>query len=160
MPSPAVTLTVDERRFNRAVQAFLRRQAPAAVDRASRRIVFGVASRCVRDITAGAVPRIDTGRYRAGWAMGTKQAIGKAPNAPLSTDPKNPSRPGDGTGTKTGAMLSVTYTVANNVEYGPLLEYGTVSMAAGLHLAHALEGEGHVVARLVGGEVLRAWEGH
>lgn len=149
------TLTLDEARFNGAVRAFLRRQAPDAVDRAARRIAFGVGSTLVRSLNGlGGLPkRIDTGRYRAGWATGTSEATGRrvvAPSAPTS-------QPGDGQGTRTGRGLSLTVTVINNVEYGEHVEYGTDRMTAGLHRKAALEAEGRKVAKLMGGELARAW---
>ena len=42
--------------------------------------------------------RIDTGRYRAAWAMGVQDATGAALPAPRSTDPDNPSLDSDGKG--------------------------------------------------------------
>lgn len=149
-------LTLDEARFNRAVQTFLRRQAPQAVDRAARRVAFGVGVRIVRSLNGldGLPKRVDTGRYRAAWAVGTSQATGRRVAAP----PASTSEPGDGIGTREGRGLTLTLTVTNNVEYGEHVENGTERMAAGLHRAAALEAEGRKVAATVGGEIARAWE--
>lgn len=157
MPKSPVTLTLDTARLNRALAAFGRAQGPEAVDRAVRRISFGVAGRIVRSLngTEGNPKRVDTGRYRAAWAAGGSEATGMMVPAPTSPE----SQPGDGSGVMTGRGLAAEIVVTNNVEYGPYVEYGTAHMAAGLHAQDALRKEGAKAAEVIGGEFRRAWEG-
>ena len=112
--------------------------------------MFGIASGILRRLNGldGNPKRIDTGRYRAAWAVGTKEATGMT--LPVST---SASESGDGVGVRTATAITVT----NNVEYGPYIEYGTEHMAAGLHVADAVEAEGRTASKVIGGEFARAW---
>lgn len=154
MPKSPLTITLDTSRLNRAVEAFARVHGPAATDRLVRRLSFGVGGRIVRALNGqeGNPKRIDTGRYRAAWAMGTADATGMSLSAPSSA-----SEASDGMGSRSGSGLNATITVTNNVDYGPYVEYGTESMSAGLHVQDAIRKEGAKAADVIEAEFARAW---
>lgn len=132
----------------------LARQATGAAARdrlgkATRKLGYEVGQRIVRSLNGiyDAPKRVDTGRYRAGWAIGTTEATGIRLAAGVtrgeggrfqSTDRAETSQAGDGRGEFSGRLWHFVVTVTNNVEYGPYIEYGTASMAAGYHRDKAL----------------------
>ena len=151
-------LTIDTSRLSAAVRSFASTHGPAAVDRVVRRASFGIGGQIVRSLNGTEAgysnpKRIDTGRYRAAWAVGTSQATGLSVGAPSSPE----SQSGDGSGVKSGAGLNASITVTNNVEYGPYVEYGTESMEAGLHVQDAVERETKKIEKAIAAELARAW---
>jgi len=142
MFAPSVTL--NRQILAAELQRFTRGRLPKAVDKIVRRTALLGISEIVKSLNGEEAgypnpKRIDTGRYRAGWGMGLQQAIGARIDAPSSTDPKNPTEAGDGTGTQTGrGTLTNRIRVENNVEYGIYVEEGTAQMRAGNHLERAL----------------------
>lgn len=160
------SLHLDQRRLARETEAFLRRRAPAAVDKAVRKIAFDVVSETVRALNGAeagypAPKRIDTGRFRAAWATGAKAATGLDAGStavgPSRTGTPNPPQAGDGTGSKSGEGLRQTITVANNVEYGPHIEYGTATMQAGHHLALGIAKARRGIRRMLAEKLKEAW---
>lgn len=154
----AATLTLDVARLNRAVAAFVGRRAPAVADRMVRAAAFKVGDRIVRSLNGEEAgypnpKRIDTGRYRAAWAVGTAMATGTRPAAPGAST----ARSGDGLGVTVGKGATRQITVTNNVEYGPYVEYGTARMAAGLHVQGALRAVAAEIEDLVAPHLKRAW---
>jgi hypothetical protein len=116
MAKRTATFEFEQRRFNAASKAFLRRLPAEAIGPAVRKLAFDVVAETVRGITfgLGGPARVDTGRYRAAWRAGFDKARVR------------------------GKGLRTTATVTNNVEYGPFVEFGTSKMAAGNHLTRAL----------------------
>jgi hypothetical protein len=164
-PRPPLSLVLDQRRLNGAVSRFLARQAPAAVHTAVRKIAFDVARETVTAMNGldGTPKRIDTGRLRAAWSVASKQAVGwftgKATVLPRSpkTGRPNPPKATDGEGYQSGRGLMRTATVINNVEYAQDVEYGTATMAPGLHLTRALRVVARRVDPTVKAELVHAW---
>lgn len=160
-PRRAVSLKLDARRFQGAVSRFLRGKGPEMVDKAVRKIAFDVTREIVVSLNgvSGLPKRIDTGRYRSGWAIGIERAIGnEALKAPLvRVDPNNPPKPTDGAGSIAGGLWNRVVTVINNVEYGPEIEDGTARMAAGMHRAAALAKVGRGIAQRIGPAFAAAW---
>lgn len=161
--APMLDARIDERRFRSAVHRFTRQLGPKASDKATRKIALDVTDRIVRSLNGlyGRPKRIDTGRYRAAWVMGTEKALGSSrglPSAAQSVDMRNPSQQSDGTGELVKRGLSTVVTVTNNVEYGIELEYGTASMAAGMHRAEALLFVAKEVEAVTRSVMREAWE--
>lgn len=162
MFAPSVTL-------NRAIlvaelQRFTRR-LPKAIDKIVRRSALLGVSEIVKSLNGEEAgypnpKRIDTGRYKAGWGMGLQQAIGARIDAPPSTDPKNPTEVGDGTGSHTGkGTLTTRVRVENNVRYGIYVEEGTVFMAPGNHLMRAMLVAAADIRTAAGKAIPDAWNG-
>lgn len=153
--SPPLSIEFDRRRFNAATSKFLRRLAPAAVDRAVRKMAFDVAAETVKGLNGvdGLPKRIDTGRLRAAWAVAVTPVSGRA------AGPVGDAKAGDGTSTMSGHGLARQASVTNNVEYAPYVEDGTGTMAAGHHLARAFRVVGNQARALVGDELIEAWHG-
>lgn len=152
-PKRALNMTLDSRRFQRAVDRFVRRSGPAASDRIVRKTAFDVTREIVVSLNGvGGLPkRIDTGRYRAAWAVAIEAVAGRA------AGPTTGLRAGDGESRIEGRLFRRVVTVTNNVEYGPYIEYGTARMAAGMHRIAALAKIGKQIARIVGPEFASAW---
>lgn len=153
-PKRALNMQLDARRFSRAVERFVRKSGPAAADRIVRKTAFDVAREIVVSLNGvtGLPKRIDTGRYRAAWAVAVEAVAGRRAG-PQSTA----AHAGDGGSTIEGTPFRRIVTVTNNVEYGPYIEYGTERMAAGMHRAAALAKVGKGIARLVSPEFAAAW---
>jgi len=132
----ATTLQLEEARFAKAIDRFLRRQIPSVVRVAVRKLAFDVASTTARNLNgAGTLPkRIDTGRLRAGWRVAL--ADGGLPTTGMPGAAT--SQGGDGDMTETTSGGEVTITVTNRVEYAAHVEHGTSRMAPGKHLESAL----------------------
>lgn len=148
------------------IRKFTRKQLPDAVDRIVRRSAFLVISELVKSLNGEEAgypnpKRIDTGRYKAGWAMGLQQATGIRVNAPPSTDPKNPTQAGDGTGqTKGKGGLVTRIRIENNVKYGIYVEEGTIFMRPGNHLERAMFVAAADIRTAMGKAIPDAWNGH
>lgn len=111
-------------------------ELPSIVNRAARKVASDVVTATCRGISGGveSVPRrVDTGRYRAAWAMGALK-IGQ-PAKGVST--KGASSSDASTEVKT-TRAGTHVGVQNNVEYGPYVELGTERMEPGNHLFRAL----------------------
>lgn len=163
MFAPSVTL-------NRAIlaaelQRFTRGRLPREIDKIVRRTALLGVSEIVRSLNGEEAgypnpKRIDTGRYRAGWGMGLQQATGARVSAPPSSDPKNPTEAGDGTGAQTGrGTLTNRIRIENNVKYGIYVEEGTVFMAPGNHLQRALLVAAADLRAAAGKAIPDAWNG-
>ena len=153
-------LAYELRRFNKGL-------LPAAVDKIVRRSALLVVAETIKSMNGEEAgypnpKRIDTGRGRAAWAMGIQQAIGVGGSlAPPSTDPKNPSRAGDGWGgTKGKGTLVSRVRVENNVEYMIYVEEGTEKMRPGNHLERALFVAAADIRTAAGKVIPDAWNGH
>lgn len=156
-------LLLNQRRLNDELAAVLRRM-PSAVSRLVRGAAFDVGGEVVRSLNGyeAGYPnpkRIDTGRYRAGWAMGVQEATGQAIAVPMSSDPENPSRSGDGAGQAFGDGLRQRVRVSNNVEYAEDVELGTPEMKPGLHVTRALLVGAARLREAIGEEIPAAWRG-
>lgn len=156
-------LRLNQQRLNTELRAVLARM-PGAVSRVVRATAFDVGGEIIRSLNGSEAgypnpKRIDTGRYRAGWAMGVQTATGQRIAVPQSNDPDNPSRSDDGSGEHTGAGLRQVVRVENNVEYGREVEYGRGKMRPGLHVARALLVGAARLREAVGEEIPAAWRG-
>ena len=161
MFQPSVTM-------NRAIlaaeiQRFTRGRLPREIDKIVRRSALLGVSEIVKSLNGEEAgypnpKRIDTGRYRAGWGIGLQQAIGTRIGVPSSTDPKNQTEAGDGTGTQTGrGTLTNRVRVENNVRYGIYVEEGTVFMRPGNHLERALLVAAADIRKAAGKAIPDAW---
>lgn len=158
-------LRLNERRLAEELSAFVRGRLPAAVSKITRAAVFGIGGEIVRSLNGEEAgypnpKRIDTGRYRAAWAMGVQAATGDRIPAPASTDPNNPTQAGDGAArlTTDSGGLTLRARVDNNVEYGADVEYGTAGMRPGLHVARAVLVEAKKIRTAAGKAIPDAWE--
>ena len=157
-------LRLNERRLAEELAAFVGGKLPAVVSKVTRAAVFGIGGEIVRSLNGEEAgypnpKRIDTGRYRAAWAMGVQAATGDRLPAPPSTDPDNPSRISDGTSTKVRSEgLIQRIRVDNNVEYAADVEHGTPTMRPGLHVARALIVEAKKLRTAAGKAIPDAWE--
>lgn len=166
----ALEFELNRQLFRTALNAFVRRHGPAAVDVAVRKMAFDTVSYTTRALNgAGAgythPKRIDTGRYRAAWNVAIEAAVGKKAGSTSvaarsrHTGEPNPAQADDGTATVSGSGLTRSITVENNVEYGPYIEFGTANMAPGLHLTRGLYVVGRDALKAVGVPLRAAWEG-
>lgn len=159
-------LRLNQQRLNQELQSFLRGRLPGAVSQVVRRTALAIGGEIVRSLNGTEAgyflpKRIDTGRYRAAWAMGVQDATGAALPAPRSTDPENPSLDSDGKGRtqRDSAGLRVVVRVDNNVEYAPFIEEGTDRMLPGKHVARALLVSAAELRAAAGKEIPAAWDG-
>lgn len=159
-------LRLNQQRLNQELQSFLRGRLPGAVSQIVRRTALAVGGEIVRSLNGQEAgyflpKRIDTGRYRAAWAMGVQDATGAPLAAPRSTDPDNPSRDTDGTSRteRDSAGLRLTVRVDNNVEYALKVEEGTDTMLPGKHVAHALLHSAAEMRAAAGKAIPEAWNG-
>lgn len=122
-----------------------------AVDQTVRKLAFDVGARLVKSLNGiyDAPKRIDTGRYRASWAVGTTEATGIKIRGGVTRDEQGrfqsdvsseASRHDDGKGSfqRTGPYVALA-TVTSNVEYGPYIEFGAEAMEPGFHRDKALK---------------------
>lgn len=157
-------LRLNERRLAAELSAFVAGRLPVAVAKITRAAVFGIGGEIVRSLNGEEAgypnpKRIDTGRYRAAWAMGVQAATGDRIPAPPSTDLENPTRSGDGDAQVSGrGGLVLRARVDNNVEYAADVEYGTPGMRPGLHVARALLVEAAKIRTAAGKMIPAAWE--
>lgn len=160
-----VTLKVDTQRLSWELARFTRNLAPDAISRAVRATTFHVGGDIIRSLNGGEagfpVPkRIDTGRYRAGWVMGTAMVAGPAQGPTTGGDADNPQQPDDGVGetVRAAAGLKLAMKVTNNVEYGPYIEDGTDTMAPGHHLRLGILRGVVRLREALGKEIPAAWK--
>lgn len=119
----------------RAFRAMVGNELPKVVAAAARKVASDVVAETCAGISGdvGLPQRVDTGRYRAGWAMGAlkigKPARGVSTKGASSADATTAVRTGP---TGTGVL------VQNNVKYGWHVEHGTDRMEPGNHLLRAL----------------------
>jgi len=109
---------------------------PGIQDQVVRKLAFDGMRDIVVSITTGAFGnpiRVDTGRYRAAWSVGS-QALGLGAVGPTSG-----ARAGDGKGSVKKAGAATIATITNAVEYAEYVEYGTATMEAGHHVEVALQ---------------------
>lgn len=143
-------------------------KARSILSKMVRKIGYDVGQRLVRSLNGiyDAPKRIDTGRYRAGWAIGTSEATGIRLAAGVthgadgrfqSSSHADTSQPGDGVGSLTQRPYYYIVTVTNNVEYGPYLEFGTPRMAAGYHRDKALRFVQDRTEKALGIAIRMAW---
>lgn len=120
----------------RAFRAGFADELPAIAAKASRKVASDVVRETCVGISGG-VPglpqRIDTGRYRAAWAMGALK-IGQ-PAKGVSTKGATSA---DATTEVSSGRSGTRVVVQNNVSYGPYVEMGTATMEPGNHLTRAL----------------------
>lgn len=158
-----LTMELDNDRLSAALRALLKDKLPGAINKACRKVAFDVVAETQKALNGelGGLPkRIDTGRLRGGWRVAMQN--GGLPTRGLAKSSAN--RPEDGSATITGKGTdAISITVANNVEYAEHVEYGTETMAPGMHLQRALR----VVAQQVPNdnqpeslrrEIAKAWE--
>jgi len=165
-----VSVSVNTKALNAALARFLRDQGPELASQGARKVAFDVVRETVTALTHGGdgTPRrVDTGRLRAAWRIGAKQA--GLPLSGLRGSVKGSAtaagtKPSDGYGSIQGSGLASVVTVGNAVEYARFIEFGTVHIQPGNHLTRALE----VVRRAIPGEtgrgsireaIERAWSG-
>lgn len=158
----AITVKVNAERARRELANFTRNLAPKLVDATVRKTAFDVGGDVVRSLNGyeAGFPnpkRIDTGRYRAGWSIGVREAVGKAPGPTTGGDEDNPQRADDGVGEMVNSGARALVRVTNNVEYGPEVEDGTESMAPGHHIKLALLRAAVRMREALGKAVPRAW---
>ena len=167
--APALSFRHNSALMRTAVNAFVRKHGPEVVDKVTRKMAFDVVAYTTKALNgAGAgynhPKRIDTGRYRAAWNVAIEAAVGKSagstavsPESRHSGQP-NPAQSGDGSAKVEGSGMGRTITVINAVEYGPYLEFGTSSMAAGLHLTRGLLVVGKDAMKAIGAPLRAAWD--
>ena len=154
---------VNSERFRREWDKFTKTLAPQMVDLATRKTAFDVGGDIVRSLNGADAgyptpKRIDTGRYRAGWSIGVREATGAAPGPTTGGDAENPGLSTDGAGGTRHTATRATVWVANNVEYGPLVEYGTETMRPGHHLSHAMLRSATRLREALGAAIPAAWK--
>lgn len=133
-----ITLELDQARLSRAVSAFLSQLDTRVSHVVVRKIAFDVVAETQKGLNGalGGLPkRIDTGRLRGGWRVAMQNG-GLRTRGLSPTVPENEA--GDGAVVESGRGLTRSVEVSNNVEYAEHVEYGTESMAPGLHLTRAL----------------------
>lgn len=130
-----LSITIDNARLNAAL-AKLEKELPGIQNQIVRKLAFDGVRDIVVSITTGAWDnpiRVDTGRYRAAWGVGSL-ALGLG-----AAGPTNDAQSGDGKGTVRTTDGRTMATITNSVEYAELVENGTVYMRAGHHVAVALQ---------------------
>lgn len=130
-----LSITIDNARLNAAL-AKLEKELPGIQNQIVRKLAFDGVRDIVVSITTGAWDnpiRVDTGRYRAAWGVGSL-ALGLG-----AAGPANDAQSGDGKGTVRTTDGRTMATITNSVEYAELVENGTVYMRAGHHVAVALQ---------------------
>lgn len=162
-----VSIRINQARLAAELRGFLRTRGPNAIDRAVRATAFQVGGDIIRSLNGAgagfsAPKRIDTGRYRAGWAIGVQQATGRAVGStvasPVGRDGRpNPQQADDGRGIRTRTAFSTTVRAENNVEYGPYIEGGTATMRPGHHVALAMLRATVKLREALGREIPQAW---
>lgn len=166
--NPRLDMRLNQRALRTAINAFARRNGPAAVDRVVRKVAFDVVSYTTRALNGAEAgyhhpKRIDTGRLRAAWSVAIAAGTGK-PAGPTAVSPtrKDGSPSGasatDGQAAWTGRGMAKTVTIINNVDYAQDVEHGTRHMIPGLHLTRGLLVGAKDVFRLTGVELRAAWD--
>ena len=126
---------VDTSALNRALSK-IEAKLPGIQDQVVRKLAFDGVRDIVVSITTGAFSnpiRVDTGRYRAAWSVGS-QALGLG-----AAGPTTGARTGDGRGIVEKSGPVTIATITNAVEYAEYVEYGTRTMEAGHHVEVALQ---------------------
>ena len=116
--------------------AKLDEQIPGLEKKIVRKLAFQGLRDIVVSITTGAYgnpTRVDTGRYRAAWVQGSR-VLGLG----LAGSPKG-GQAGDGEGVVSRVDGRTTAVITNSVEYAEYVEFGTLTMQAGNHVAVALQ---------------------
>lgn len=130
-----LSITIDNARLNAAL-AKMEKELPGIQNQIVRKLAFDGVRDIVVSITTGAWGnpiRVDFGRYRAAWGVGSL-ALGLG-----AAGPTNDAHSGDGKGTVRTTDGRTMATITNSVEYAELVENGTVYMRAGHHVAVALQ---------------------
>lgn len=126
---------LDSAALNAAISK-IEKRIPDMADKVVRKLAFDGMRDIVVSITTGAFGnpiRVDYGRYRAAWGVGS-QALGLGAVGPTSG-----AQPGDGRGEVKKSGATTTATITNAVEYAEYVEFGTVHMEAGHHVEVALQ---------------------
>lgn len=155
-------VTLDERRLRARLAAFTRAMGPEVRDVVVRKTAFDVVAETTRGLNgvAGLPKRIDTGRLRAGWRIAAEAAaLPSLPGAAASTDPGNPSQPGDGLAQERRSGGALVLTVGNAVAYARHVEFGTRRMRPGLHLQRGLRLAARNLPPTAAEAMRRAWRG-
>jgi len=105
-----------------------------AFERKARIVVEGVHFKVFSLIVGAPEHKVDTGRMRAGWAMSVGAAGDYVPPEGTSGAVMPPTDPGQFLIEVTGAPLSASRFVYNNVEYAVFVELGT-EKSEGQHVA-------------------------
>ena len=141
------TMSVDflQAEFDSAMQEFLGKLVPEAVDVAIRKMAFDITSDIMKMLNGweGLPKRIDTGRLRAAWRVGLKATGISTKGLPVTrgrvkvAEGRTSGTDGSGQfiGKGTGKPAVV---VSNNVEYATFVERGTAFMRGGHHVKVAL----------------------
>jgi len=128
-------IRLDNARLNAALRE-LGAKVPGLQDKIVRKLAFDGVRDIVVSITTGAWDnpiRVDTGRYRAAWGVGS-MALGFG-----AAGPTNDAQRGDGKGKVTTTEGRTMAVITNAVEYAEAVEYGTLYMRPGHHVAVALQ---------------------
>lgn len=157
-----ITVRVQQDRLRAELDRFTRNLSPALVDSVTRKTAFDIGGDIVRSLngTEAGFPvpkRIDTGRYRAAWSIGVREATGKAPGPTTGGDADNPQQIDDGEGREIKRNARAVVRVTNNVEYGPYIEDGTEAMRPGHHLKLSLLRGAVRLREAIGKAVPLAW---
>lgn len=133
-------ITLDSARLNAALRE-LGAKVPGLQDKIVRKLAFDGVRDIVVSITTGAWDnpiRVDTGRYRAAWGVGS-MALGLGAAGPLVDNEGRKPGPTDARGKVTTTEGRTMAVITNAVEYAEAVEYGTLYMRPGHHVAVALQ---------------------
>lgn len=152
-----VTIQVNTGPLNRALKRFLSSQGPKLAEKGARKVAADVVRHTTKGLTHGGdgTPRrVDTGRLRAAWRLASKDAglsVSSLRGGVKGGAGASGQQSDDGTGRTAGKGLEFGVMLSNNVEYALAVEFGTVHMSPGNHLARAVE----IVRRAIPGETGR-----